>query len=131
MQTQQTTTTFSSSELTGFERRRSKRVPIPADAKITVWDASGAPIGAICQFSRGGMRVRVFEGEDWLRAGEDYVFIMRAGKDVSFSAWVVVRNFDGREAGCEFQNLDPQVADQIGEIIGFYDTPGASTAPVV
>jgi c-di-GMP-binding flagellar brake protein YcgR len=105
----------------GAERRQHERIPIPEGAKITVWDACGTPIGSVCQLSEGGMRIRVFPGEDWLRAGEDYVFIMRnATQEMCFSAWVVVKNFNGREAGCQFQNIDPQVAGQVGDIIGVY-----------
>ena len=108
-------------EQAGRERRRHERIGIPEDAKITVWDASGAPVGHVCQLSKGGMRIRVFPGEDWLRQGEDYVFIMKnATQDRCFSAWMVVRNFNGREAGCEFQNMDPQVAAQVSEIMGVY-----------
>jgi c-di-GMP-binding flagellar brake protein YcgR len=105
----------------GAERRQHERIGIPQEARITVWDASGAPVGSVCQLSRGGMRIRVFPGEDWLRQGEDYVFIMKnAAQDRCFSAWIVVRNFDGREAGCEFQNMDMDVAVQVGEIMGVY-----------
>ena len=108
-------------EPAGAERRKHERIPIPADAKITVWDACGTPVGSVCQLSEGGMRIRVFDGEEWLKPGEDYVFIMKnATQEMCFSAWVVVRNFNGREAGCQFQNIDPQVAGQVGDIIGVY-----------
>jgi hypothetical protein len=108
-------------EKSGAERRKHERIPIPENAKMTVWDACGTPIGSVCQMSEGGMRIRVFEGEEWLKAGEDYVFIMRNDKqEMCFSAWVVVRNFNGREAGCEFQNIDTHVSGQVVDIVKLY-----------
>ena len=111
------------------ERRRFERVEIPQSARLSVWDASGSPVGFIREVSRGGMRIALGEA-DCMREGEDFVFIIKnAVNEVCFSAWIKVKRVTGNFAGCEFQQMDANLATQIGELMGsYYEFHGGADA---
>jgi hypothetical protein len=100
------------------ERRRFERVSMPSEAGVIVLDRKGKRAGVVRQLARGGM---MFEPETEFKKDKSYtVTIVDESERIRRKVDLVVRYCDPRFVGCEFKELDPDTAVEIGILIGKY-----------
>jgi hypothetical protein len=105
--------------VSGIERRRFERVGIPRAARMKVYDWCDAPIGWVCQLSRGGMLLEI--PDEPFAAGEEHTFTLReVSEEISICVSAVVRHVHSTLVGCEFQSMDAETAVRIGVLMGKY-----------
>ena len=100
------------------DRRKFERVELPDAAKVHVEDAQGKRLGVVRMIGRGGMLVDMPDG---LLAGtRQELFIADPSEGIRREVRVVVRYSSPGGVGCEFEDLDPDAAVEVGVIIGKY-----------
>jgi len=100
------------------ERRRFERISVPFEARVAVLDTKGHYIATIRQLARGGV---MLEPEVDFKVGKTYkIVITDESEDIRREVEVIVRYADARQAGCEFRDLSPDAAVEIGILMGKY-----------
>lgn len=108
------------------DRRKFERVQLPETAKVCAQDAQGTRLGAIRMLGRGGMLLAIPKG---LPVGTRHMmYIVDESEGIRREVRVIVRYSTPEGVGCEFENLDPDAAVEIGVIIGkYYSSTGTSS----
>jgi PilZ domain-containing protein len=100
------------------DRRKFERVELPDSARVHVEDAQGKRLGLVKMIGRGGMLVEIAEG---LTAGSRHeMYIVDSSEGIRREVQVVVRYSRPEGVGCEFEDLNPDAAVEVGVIIGKY-----------
>jgi PilZ domain len=100
------------------DRRKFERVELPDTAKVHVEDAHGKRLGAVKMIGRGGMLVAIAEG---LTSGSRHdMYIVDPSEGIRREVQVLVRYSMPNGVGCEFEDLNPDAAVEVGVIIGKY-----------
>ena len=100
------------------ERRKFERISVPFEAGVTVLDTKGHYIATIRQLARGGV---MLEPEMEFKAGKTYtIVIVDKSEDIRREVEIIVRYADARHVGCEFRDLSPDAAVEIGILMGKY-----------
>lgn len=107
------------------DRRKFERVQIPESAKVYVQDAQGRRLGSVRMLGRGGLLLEVAQG---LPAGTRHtLYILDDSEGIRREVQVLVRYSMPDGVGCEFEDLEPDAAVEIGVIIGkYYSATGAA-----
>lgn len=100
------------------ERRRFERVQIPEWAKVYATDVTGRRLGEVRMLGRGGMLLAIPEGLP--AGGRHTMYIVDDSEGIRREVRVVVRYSMPGGVGCEFENLEPDAAVEVGVIIGKY-----------
>ncbi len=100
------------------ERRKFERVHIPEWAKVFVADVTGKKLGDVRMLGRGGMLLAIPGGLP--AGGRHTVYIVDASEGIRREVRIVVRYSMPGGVGCEFVDLEPDAAVEIGIIIGKY-----------
>jgi hypothetical protein len=100
------------------ERRRFERVAIPENAKVYCEDRLGKRLGTVRMLGRGGLQLQCTEH---FRLGSvQEVTLVSEGDDIRRKLRLVVRDVTPEGVGFEFATLEPDVAVEIGVVIGKY-----------
>ncbi len=100
------------------ERRRFERIGVPSAAQLSVTDKKGNRLGVIRQLGRGGM---MLETDSELKKDKSLTaVIVDEPEGIRRAVEMTVRYVDARFAGCEFDELSPDAAVEIGILIGKY-----------
>ena len=100
------------------DRRKFERVELPDSARVHVEDAQGKRLGTVKLIGRGGMLVDIAEG---LAAGSRHeMYIVDPSEGIRREVQIVVRYSAPGGVGCEFEDLNPDAAVEVGVIIGKY-----------
>lgn len=100
------------------DRRKFERVELPDSAKVHVEDSRGNRLGTVKMIGRGGMAVEIANG---LLAGSRHeMYIVDPSEGIRREVQVVVRYSRPNGVGCEFEDLNPDAAVEVGVIIGKY-----------
>lgn len=108
----------SSSGKSGAERRRWERVDISYEAGVRVSDPKGNLLGTLRQIARGGM---MLEPEKPFKPRKKYkLLVSDEDEKVRFQVNALCHYDNGRFAGFEFVDLDPDSAVDVGVLMGKY-----------
>ncbi len=103
------------------ERRRFERVIIPEGAKIYLEDRLGKRLGSVRVLGRGGL---LLDSKEHFRDGSiQHLTLVSEGEGIRRQLTLVVRFTRPEGVGFEFSNLEPDVAVEIGVILGRYYAP--------
>ncbi len=104
------------------ERRRFERVIIPEGAKIYLEDRRGKRLGTVRILGRGGL---LLESKEHFREGSiQHVTLAWEAEGLRRQIALIPRNAGPQGVGFEFSNLEPDVAVDIGVILGTYYSAG-------
>ena len=101
------------------ERRKFERISVPLEAHVFLVDKKNKRLGIVRQLGRGGM---MLEPVSEFKKGKKYsVFLVEDSEGIRRKLEIVVRRADARQVGCEFVDLAPDAAVELGILIGkFY-----------
>ena len=100
------------------ERRRFERITVPEGAKIYIEDRLGKGLGPVRMIGRGGLLV---ETKEYFREGSiQHLTLVSESEGIRRQVALRVRYTSPEGVGFEFSNLEPDVAVEVGVILGRY-----------
>jgi hypothetical protein len=100
------------------ERRRFERIAIPEGAGVYCEDRFGRRLGPVRMLGRGGL---LLQTQEHFRDGSiQQLTLVDQTEDIRRPVRLIVRYTQAAGVGFEFVGLDPDVAVEIGVIIGRY-----------
>jgi hypothetical protein len=100
------------------DRRKFERVSVAYDSRVLVLDNKGTAVGVLRQIARGGF---MMEPDREYKVGKRYKFTIReVADDLKIEVNATVCYGDSRFVGCEFVDLTPEAAVDVGILIGKY-----------
>ncbi len=100
------------------ERRRFERVTIPEGAKIYLEDGRGKRLGPVRILGRGGL---LLDTREHFREGSiQHLTLVWEPEGLRRQIALIVRDATPPGVGFEFSNLEPDVAVDIGVMLGTY-----------